>query len=177
MDIEKTHIRCLAMNSDLRKCRISVDEGKKNTLRECFLLWCSWFTPGSEVLNTYCFTYCGPRRVPSTVLYMDCHLITAVSGTVSSFCECEFRLLQSLTQCLFSRALYTIGNYISGLFVYEGGDAVAVSTRVYTVLGVAPGTQQGGTGYQRWVNESRRGNLPAVQPLGFSRAGMCWRSV
>lgn len=31
-------------------------------------------------------------------------------------------------------------NYISGLFVYEGGDAVAVSTRVYTVLGVAPGT-------------------------------------
>lgn len=33
MDIEKTHIRCLAMNSDLRKCRISVDEGKKNTLR------------------------------------------------------------------------------------------------------------------------------------------------
>lgn len=153
MDLKKTHIKLLAVNSNLKKYRIYIDRGRSILRGWYFLLWCSLFIPGSDIVNIYWVTTVYQEWCQ--ILYMDYHLIlvTALGSTISSFCGWEFKALQSRTQWVFFFiALNMVGNYISILFVSEGRDPVSVSTLAYSVLSVEPGTQEGGTGNQCWTN-------------------------
>lgn len=94
MDTEKTHVRLLAMNSNLKKCQVYIDREKKSnesTKRMFAALVLSASPRQRRVVDTRCVPHCGLRMGPE--LYRDCPSITALGG--HGFWE--FRVLQSLT--------------------------------------------------------------------------------
>lgn len=131
MDTEKTHVRLLAMNSNLKKCRVYIDREEKSnesTKRMFAALMLSAYPRQRRVVDTRCVPHCGLRM--GLELYSPRWLrVLGIWGSPVSHLVSFFR------------ALYAVRNYISGWFVSEGRDAVSVSTLVYSVLSVVPGAE------------------------------------